>query len=285
LAKEAHGTLAPRPAAPILSKRVQEDGLPIMIAEGHASGGDIWQTICEEARAAIAADPVLEGSLSAAVFDHGGLGEAVVYQIGKRLGATASERTRFARVAREAFLASPDLVEAAGCDLRGIASHDPATKELLSPLLNFKGYIALQVFRVSNWLWRNGRTDLALLLQSESSDSLQVSIHPSATIGASTFLDHATGIIVGAFVQIGDGATILQNVTVGRTEGVRRAPRIGHGVLLSAGSTILGDISIGAYAKIGADAVVTHDVPEGCTAVGVPARLVNCPDAAREFMS
>jgi len=116
------------------------------------------------------------------------------------------------------------------------------------------------------------------LLQSESSDSLQVSIHPSASIGTSVFLDHATGIVVGAFVTIGDEVTIQQNVTVGRkTESPNRAPRIGRGVLLSTGATILGDVSIGDFAKIGAGAVVTSDVPSGCTAVGVPARLTNCP--------
>ena len=107
---------------------------------------------------------------------------------------------------------------------------------LLPPLLNFKGYVALQAWRVSNWLWRQDRTDLALLLQSLSSDSLQVSIHPSASIGTSVFLDHATGIIVGAFAVIGDEVTIMQNVTIGRKQALPgRAPRIGRGVLLSSG--------------------------------------------------
>jgi serine O-acetyltransferase len=250
-----------------------------MTPEGRTSGDDLWRSIRHEAQLAAATDPIFGGSLSTTIFDHAELGGAVAYQIGERLGRSAAERMRFAQVAREAFLASPDLVDAASRDLRGIAVHDPATKALLPPLLNFKGYIALQVFRVSNWLWRNNRTDLALLLQSESSDSLQVSIHPSATIGTSTFLDHATGIVVGAFAEIGDEATILQNVTVGRTDGLAGgAPKIGRGVLLSAGATILGDISIGDFARIGADALVTENVPAGCTAVGVPARLTNCPE-------
>jgi serine O-acetyltransferase len=158
--------------------------------------------------------------------------------------------------------------------------HDPATTTLLPPLLNFKGFVALQAWRVSNWLWHRDRTDLALLLQSLSSDQLQVSIHPTAAIGTQVFLDHATGIIVGAFVTIGDGVTILQNVTIGRKEAMPgRAPRIGRNVLLSAGSTILGDVSVGDFAKIGAGALVEHDVPGGCTAVGVPARLTNCAEA------
>ena len=133
---------------------------------------------------------------------------------------------------------------------------------------------------MSNWLWRESRIDLALLLQSCSADALQVSIHPSASIGTSVFLDHATGIIVGSSVVIGDEVTIYQNVTVGRKDALPgRAPRIGRGVLLSSGATILGDISIGDFAKIGAGSVVTTDVPGGCTAVGVPARLTNCAEA------
>ena len=158
--------------------------------------------------------------------------------------------------------------------------HDPATTRLLPPLVNYKGYVALQAWRVSNWLWRRDRTDLALLLQSLSSDSLQVSIHPSASIGTRFFLDHATGVIIGAFAIIGDDVTIMQNVTIGRKQALpNRAPRIGRGVLLTAGATILGDVSVGDFARIGAGALVQHDVPGGCTAVGVPARLTNCAEA------
>jgi serine O-acetyltransferase len=118
------------------------------------------------------------------------------------------------------------------------------------------------------------------LLQSLSSDQLQVSIHPSASIGTSVFLDHATGIIIGAHATIGDEVTILQNVTVGRKQSEPdRAPKIGRGVLLSAGSSIIGDVRIGDFAKVGAGAVIEHDVPAGCTAVGIPARLTNCDEA------
>jgi serine O-acetyltransferase len=240
----------------------------------------LWLSVRREAESVVASDPLFGASLSAAILDHSGLGSAVAHQIGERLGKRADDRALFARVANEAFAASPDLIDAASADLQSIAVHDPATTALLPPLLNFKGYVALQAFRVSNWLWHHERTDLALLLQSLSSDSLQVSIHPSASIGTQVFLDHATGVIVGAFAVIGDGVTIMQNVTIGRKQALPgRAPRIGRGVLLSTGATILGDVSIGDFAKIGAGALVEHDVPGGCTAVGVPARLANCAEA------
>lgn len=243
------------------------------------SADQLWLSVRREAESVRDSDPIFGASLSASILDHPDLASALSHQIGHRLGKNAADRRQFARIADEAFRASPDLVDAASRDLQGIVVHDPATTRLLPPLLNFKGYVALQAWRVSNWLWRQNRADLALLLQSESSDSLQVSIHPSASIGTSVFLDHATGIIVGSFAVIGDEVTILQNVTIGRKQAMPgRAPRIGKGVLLSAGATILGDISIGDFAKIGAGSVVENDVPNGCTAIGVPARLTNCPD-------
>lgn len=243
----------------------------------------LWLSIRSEAETSLARDPLFGAFLSAAILDHPGLGSAVAHQIGERLGRRATERQQFARIAREAYRDAPDLVEAASRDLQSITAHDPAVTALLPPLLNFKGYVALQAWRVSSRLWRQGRTDLALLMQSLSLDSLQVSIHPSASIGTGVFLDHATGIIVGAFVTIGDDTTILQNVTVGRRPVLpNRAPRIGRGVYLGGGATILGDLSIGDFAKIGAGSLVEQDVPDGCTAVGVPARLTNCSETVSQ---
>ncbi|WP_035639233.1 serine acetyltransferase [Bradyrhizobium sp. ORS 375] len=240
---------------------------------------ELWSCLRREARQAATRDPVFGRSLAAAVLDHADLGSVVAQQIGGRLGRSSAEQAQFAAVAREAHHAAPDLVDAAYRDLDAIAAHDPAATALLPPLLNYKGYVALQAHRVAHWLWTNERTDLALRLQAESSTSLQVSIHPSARIGTSVFLDHATGIVIGAFAVVGDDVTVLQNVTIGRRDALPgRAPRIGRGVLLSSGATLLGDVQVGDFARIGAGAMVTSDVPAGCTAVGTPARLTNCPE-------
>ncbi|HXH44693.1 MAG TPA: serine acetyltransferase [Bradyrhizobium sp.] len=241
----------------------------------------LWQEIRGEARRAAAADPVFGKALADAILAHDDFAAALAGLIGRRLGGTAADRERFAALSRDALRAQPDLAEAAGRDLRAIVLRDPAIAGLLPPLLHFKGYVALQSWRVSHWLWCQGHRDAALLLQNEASNVLQVSIHPAASIGSAVYLDHATGIVIGANAVVGDEVTILQNVSIGRrSELPMRSPRIGRGVFIGAGATILGDIDVGDFAKIGADTVVTSNVPAGCTAVGNPARLTNCPEPA-----
>jgi serine O-acetyltransferase len=242
---------------------------------------NLWQTIREEAQRAAAADPIFGKAVAGAILAHDDFPAALADLIGRRLGGNADERERFAAFCRDAYRGQPDLVEAAGLDLQAITHSDPAIAGLLPPLLHFKGYVALQAFRVSHWLWRHDHRDAGLLFQNEASNVLQVSIHPAAAIGSAVYLDHATGIVIGANVVIGDEVTILQNVSIGRrSELPTRSPRIGRGVFIGAGATILGDISIGDFAKIGADTVVTSNIPVGCTAVGNPARLTNCPEPA-----
>jgi serine O-acetyltransferase len=241
------------------------------------SGDAVWSTIVAEAEDIAAADAITGNSLSEAIFAQTGLGSALAFQIGRKLGDGYNRET-FRSAASEAFEASPALVHAAAADLQGIHDRDPASGGFLPIFLNFKGYAALQAWRVANWLWLTDHRDLALLLQNASSVALQVSIHPAATVGRSVFLDHGTGIVVGAFVTIGDDVTILQNVTLGRSGAGSDSPTIGRGVYLSAGATILGKVTVGDFAKIGAGAMVLNDVPPGCTAVGTPARLVNCPE-------
>ncbi|MDA9499095.1 serine O-acetyltransferase [Bradyrhizobium sp. CCBAU 11357] len=252
------------------------------MAEAATMASDsLWRRLRSEAQRAAAADPVFGKALAGAILAHDDFAAALADLIGQRLGSNAAERARFTSFARDAFGGEPDLIEAASRDLVAIARSDPAVAGLLPPLLHYKGYLALQAWRVSNWLWRHDHRDAALLFQNEASNVLQVSIHPAACIGSAVYLDHASGIVIGANVVIGDDVTILQNVSIGRSSELpARSPRIGCGVFIGAGASILGDISIGDLAKIGAGTIVTRDIPAGCTAVGNPARLINCPEAA-----
>lgn len=182
-------------------------------------------------------------------------------------------------IADEAYRDDPRLVTVAEADLKAVFERDPACKGYLQPFLFFKGFLALQTQRVAHWLWREGRETLAFYLQSRSSEIFQVDIHPATRIGSGVFVDHGTGIVIGETAVIGDDVSMLQGVTLGGTgaEQGDRHPKIGKGVLLGAGAKVLGNIVIGDYAKIASGSVVLKPVPPGCTAAGVPARLVNCP--------
>ena len=106
-------------------------------------------------------------------------------------------------------------------------------------------------------------------------------IHPAARFGQGVFIDHGTGIVIGETARVGDDVSMLHAVTLGGTGAAHtdRHPKIGNGVLLGAGAKVLGNIEIGDHAKIASGSVVLKPVPTGCTAAGVPARIVNCPTA------
>ena len=186
-----------------------------MVADNSTSAESLWRSIRREADAVAAGDAALGRSISLSILDHPGLGTAVAFQIGQRLGTDSETRALFTRIAHEAFSASPDLVEAASCDLQAIVLHDPASKALLPALLN-KGYVALQAWRVANWLWRRDRTDLALLLQSASSEQLQVSMlvieHDIRTVAG--LCDYLYVLDQGRLLKDGRPEAILRDESV-----------------------------------------------------------------------
>ena len=182
-------------------------------------------------------------------------------------------------IADQALRSDPSIVEKVERDLKAVFERDPACKGYVQPFLFFKGFQALQAHRVAHWLWTEGRETIAFYLQSRVSEVFQLDIHPAARIGGGVFVDHGTGIVIGETATVGDDVSMLHGVTLGGTGAERgdRHPKIGKGVLLGAGAKVLGNIHVGDYAKVASGSVVLKDVPAGCTAAGVPARLVNCP--------
>ena len=182
-------------------------------------------------------------------------------------------------MADQAYASDPSLLAKVEADLRAVIERDPACKGYMQPFLFFKGFQALQTHRIAHWLWSENRTTLAFHFQSRMSELFQVDIHPAAKFGSGVFMDHATGIVVGETAEVGDDVSMLHGVTLGGTGAERgdRHPKIMRGVLLGAGAKVLGNVTIGEYAKVASGSVVLKDVPAGCTAAGVPARLVNCP--------
>ena len=181
----------------------------------------------------------------------------------------------------EAFDSAPEIVEATRIDLHAVLERDSACNELHLPFLYFKGFHALQIHRVSNWLWNENRKSLALYLQNRTSCVCGVDIHPAAKLGSGIMLDHATGLVIGETSVVGNNVSILQSVTLGGTgkEEGDRHPKIGDWVLISAGAKILGNITIGTGAKIGAGSVVLKDVPDHTTVAGVPAVPIGKPSS------
>jgi serine O-acetyltransferase len=172
-------------------------------------------------------------------------------------------------------------------DIVAVRERDPACERLIEPLLYFKGFHAIETHRLAHQLWTQGRPDVAFYLQSRSSEVFQTDIHPAARLGTGIFLDHATGLVVGATTVVDDDVSILQNVTLGGTgtEVGDRHPKVRRGVLIGAGAKILGDIEIGAGSRIGVGAVVLHSVPPGTTVAGIPAKVVGAAGAAEPARS
>jgi serine O-acetyltransferase len=213
------------------------------------------------------------------VLKHDDLASALSYQLARKLSDEELRAMSMREIVEEAFAADPSLVTSAEADLRAVFERDPACKGYVQPFLFFKGFQALQTYRVAHWLFGQGRETLAFYLQSRCSELFQVDIHPGAVIGSGVFFDHGTGIVIGETAVVGDEVSMLHGVTLGGTGAERgdRHPKIGRGVLLGAGAKVLGNILVGDYAKVASGSVVLKPVPAHCTAAGVPARLVNCP--------
>jgi serine O-acetyltransferase len=239
----------------------------------------VWASLRNEAEHTAAQEPSLASLLNAVILRHARLSSALSYQLARKLSDQELRAMSLRELADEAYAADPAIVRSAEADLQAVIERDPACKGYVQPFLYFKGFQALQTYRVAHWLWREGREAMALYLQSRMSELFQVDIHPAAVIGAGAFFDHGTGIVIGETVVIGEDVSMLQNVTLGGTGAERgdRHPKVGRGVLLGAGAKVLGNIVIGDYAKIASGSVVLKPVPAHCTAAGVPARLVNCP--------
>jgi serine O-acetyltransferase len=248
----------------------------------------VWAALRAEAQRGAADEPSLASLLNAAILAHGDLASALSFQLGRKLGSPELAAMTVREVCDDAYEGEPALIDAAEADLKAVFERDPACKGYLQPFLFFKGFQALQTHRVANWLWRHGRETLAFHLQSRASELFQVDIHPAAKFGKGVFIDHGTGIVVGETATVGDDVSMLHGVTLGGTGAAQtdRHPKIGNGVLLGAGAKVLGAIPIGDHAKIASGSVVLKPVPAGCTAAGVPARLVNCdpsPEPARSM--
>ncbi len=241
-----------------------------------ASVDPIWTRLREEADAVLAEEPALSAMVLTDILNEKSLEGAVGSRVAQRLDHPDVP----ANLIRQAFMEAAEADERIGralrADIVATRERDPACSRYIEPVLFFKGYQALAVHRMANWLWNSGRKDFAMYLQSRASSQFGTDIHPAARIGKGIMLDHATGIVIGETAVVEDEVSILHAVTLGGSgkESGDRHPKVRRGVLLGAGAKVLGNIEIGESSRVASGSVVLEDVPPCKTVAGVPARIV-----------
>jgi serine O-acetyltransferase len=248
----------------------------------------LWARLRQEAEDAFSSERALAPLFVNSILNRATFEDAVTHRISARLGNEIVPAYLIHDVFAQALADDAAIGAGFRADIVAVLERDPACERLIEPFLYFKGFHAIQTHRLAHWLWTHGRTDFALYLQSRSSDMFQTDINPAAVFGKGIFLDHATGLVVGATSVIDDDVSILQNVTLGGTgnETGDRHPKVRRGVMIGAGAKILGNIEIGACSLIAAGSVVLHPVPPNTTMAGVPARAVGsagCAEPARSM--
>jgi serine O-acetyltransferase len=248
----------------------------------------LWESIRNQTRKQAESEPVLASFLYSTILNHETLEAALSFHLANKLDSPAMPAMLMREVIEQALNDDPSIGEAVRADLYAVNERDSACCSLVTPLLYFKGFHALQAYRIAHWLWQQGRNPLALFLQNRISSVFAVDIHPAAKIGKGIMFDHATGIVIGETAVVEDNVSIMQSVTLGGTgkEAGDRHPKVRKGVLISAGAKILGNIEIGECAKVGAGSVVLKNVPPRTTVAGVPAKVVGdskCAQPSRDM--
>lgn len=246
-----------------------------------------WQQIRAEAASMATDEPLLASFYHSTILNHHSLQSALSFQLAHKLGSATMPAMALREIIELAFRSEPTILDAVAADICAVKERDPAVDYYSIPLLYLKGFHALEAYRVGHWLWNQGRRALATYLQNQISVVFGVDIHPAAKIGRGIMLDHATGIVVGQTAVIENDVSILQNVTLGGTgkEHGDRHPKIREGVMIGAGAKVLGNIEVGAGAKIGAGSVVLNPVPAHTTVVGVPAKEVGHPQCDKPSLN
>ncbi|MFL0277721.1 serine O-acetyltransferase EpsC [Mycobacterium sp. SMC-19] len=170
-------------------------------------------------------------------------------------------------------------------DLRNAREHDPAARGDFENALVYSGLHAIWSYRIAHRLWaRPALRGVARLLAQATRFATGIEIHPGATIGRRFFIDHGMGVVIGETTEIGDDVMVYHGVTLGgrSLSHGKRHPTIGNGVTVGAGAKVLGPITVGDGSAIGANAVVTQDVPEDCIATGIPAAVRHRTEKQRE---
>lgn len=236
----------------------------------------VWNDVSVEARNTADEEPALAPLLNDTVLSRRDIFECIAARISRKLGQNDVSEADIFKIFIEAFRSDDTIRRNIIADIIAVRERDPACPSYLHSILYFKGFQSITSHRVAHRLWGSGRKHLAYYIQSLCSEIFAVDIHPAAKFGGGILLDHATSFVAGETSRVDDNVSILHGVTLGGTgnEEGDRHPKVKSDVLIGAGAKLIGNITIGRGAKIGAGSVVLGDVPDHTTVVGVPAHPI-----------
>ena len=236
----------------------------------------VWDRIRQDSKELVEREPMMAGMVHSSILYHNSLEKTLAYRIALKLSSDEIAPQILREIVDEAYASDASLADDARADITAVMERDPACHSPLQPLLFFKGFQAVQAYRVAHWLWNEGRKEMAYFIQMRSSETFGVDIHPAARIGKGIMIDHAHSIVIGETARVGDNVSMLHSVTLGGTgkEDDIRHPNIENGVLIGAGAKVLGNITVGYCSRIAAGSVVLKEIPPCKTVAGVPAKVV-----------
>ena len=236
----------------------------------------VWDLMRWEAYQEAQREPLLVSFLYSSILNHETLESSLAFLLANKLSSAAMISTQVQSLILDALDKDSSIGRSIRADIMAVRDRDPACTCLPDVFLYFKGFHALQTYRVAHAIWKNDKQVLAHYLQSQMSQTFQIDIHPNATLGSGIMLDHGTGIVIGETSHLGHNCSILHHVTLGGSgkKGVDRHPKVGDGVLLGAGASVLGNIQIGDGCQVGAGGLVITDLPPHSVAVGVPVKII-----------
>ncbi|VEU36276.1 unnamed protein product [Pseudo-nitzschia multistriata] len=251
--------------------------IPPSVYDPETSRDVVWDLMRWEAYQEAQREPLLVSFLYSSILNHDSLESSLAFLLANKLSSAAMISTQVQSLILGALDKDPSIGRAIRADIMAVRDRDPACTCLPDVFLYFKGFHALQTYRVANAIWKtDNKQVLAHYLQSQMSQTFQIDIHPNATLGSGIMLDHGTGIVIGETAHLGHNCSILHHVTLGGSgkKGVDRHPKVGDGVLLGAGASVLGNVKIGDGCQVGAGGLVITDLPPHSVAVGVPVKII-----------
>lgn len=237
---------------------------------------EIWDALFAQAKELQATTPLLGKTLDQLILAQPSFDAALAATLAQAIEASAPEAIQLFGEFKAVLERTPEISEFAALDLEKLNAVNPACPDLLTGFLSFRGFQALQVYRITHALWVERKHQLAAMIQNWSAIQYGIDIHPAARIGKQVFIDHGMGLVVGSTAVIEDDVNIWHGVTLGSTltQAGDRHPKIRKGATVCAGATILGNIEVGPGALVAASSVVLKSVGARKVVAGIPAKEI-----------